>query len=154
MASQEESCIYVSSDGEDWSRLVTDFQLLVDPQFSAIDPGTKALRLTRGSGESETSKTTPELISRTELLAPYPNPFNPATTLEFTVKEAAKVNLSIYDLRGRKVRSIVDEDLGKGRYSYVWLGRDNEGRRAASGIYFAKLKVGEVEQTRKMTLIK
>ncbi len=85
-----------------------------------------------------------------------PNPFNPATEIAFTLDSAAAVRtlLKVYDTRGRRVRTLVDEDLGAGEHRAYWDGKDENGRPVSSGVYFYRLSSGEREQTRKMILLK
>ena len=89
-----------------------------------------------------------------EPMANYPNPFNPQTTLEFTLPERSFVRLSIYDGAGREVVSLVNEERGAGQYREFWDGTDAHGRRVASGIYFSRLSTTVAVQTVKMVLIK
>ncbi len=88
----------------------------------------------------------------------YPNPFNPSTTISFAlperVGEDCRVSLAVYDMRGRRIRTLVDSDLEPGDYSVVWNGMDDRGRAVSSGIYLYTLKSGGVEFTRKMTVLK
>jgi hypothetical protein len=65
----------------------------------------------------------------------YPNPFNPSTTLSYRLPQDAVVSVQIYDLIGRKVRSLVDESKSAGYYRIVWNGRDEAGSQVASGVY-------------------
>jgi thiol-disulfide isomerase/thioredoxin len=85
----------------------------------------------------------------------FPNPFNPATTVRFSVPAGAEnVALRILNVDGRVVRTLVDGDLGPGPYSRVWDGRDDRGETVASGVYFMRLEAGDEVSTRKMTLLK
>ena len=84
----------------------------------------------------------------------YPNPFNPATTIRFSIPGELSVRLEIYGMDGRRVAVLVDETLGAGPHEAVWLGRDDTGRQVASGVYFSKLLAGSQSQVRKMTLMK
>ena len=85
----------------------------------------------------------------------YPNPFNPATTITYGLAERAAVTLSIYDVSGRLVRTLVDEVQEPGRsYTVVWDGRNAFGRSVSSGIYFCRLKAGTRASTRKMVLLR
>jgi len=86
----------------------------------------------------------------------YPNPFNPATSVVFNLPEAGRTKLALYDLRGRQVRSLLDEDLGVGPHTVPWDGRDDQGRSLASGVYFGKLTLpgGRGELVNKLALIR
>jgi hypothetical protein len=67
-----------------------------------------------------------------------PNPFNPVTTIAFSVAERGRVRLAIYDVTGRRVRALVDEALVPDRYEVRWDGRNDAGLRVSSGVYFYK----------------
>ena len=85
----------------------------------------------------------------------YPNPFNPVTTISYDLPEPATVNLTIYDVSGKLVRSLVaSESEGAGRHETVWNGRDDSGRAAAAGVYYYRLDADRYSQTRRMTLVK
>jgi hypothetical protein len=93
--------------------------------------------------------------ARTHLLGNHPNPFNPRTTVAFELAEAAEVQLAVYDMAGRHVRTLVaGRTLTAGRHDAVWDGRDTTGRQVAAGVYFSHLRAGDVQLTRRMTLIK
>jgi hypothetical protein len=79
----------------------------------------------------------------------YPNPFNPATTLMFRISEAGSVSLKIYDLLGREVAVLVNEQRPPGTYSVRW-----DASRLPSGIYFYRLQAGNRVATKKMVLLK
>jgi hypothetical protein len=83
----------------------------------------------------------------------YPNPFNPGTTVLFELGEPSRVTLRIYDVSGRLVRELVNENREMGTYSERWDGRDSSGRSVASGVYFCQFKCGGSEQTKKMVLL-
>ncbi|MBK6900539.1 MAG: T9SS type A sorting domain-containing protein [bacterium] len=92
----------------------------------------------------------------TLLGANYPNPFNPSTTFSFALDRDATVSLAVFDLRGHRVRTVVEGRLAAGDYRnvYAWDGRDDQGRAVTSGTYFYRLTTdsGFVE-SRKMTLL-
>ena len=84
----------------------------------------------------------------------FPNPFNPATTLSFTLPEETDIELTIFNLKGQKVTQLVSEQFAAGKHSIVWNGRDDNEKTVSSGIYFYKLKTQQNEITRKMLLLK
>jgi hypothetical protein len=84
----------------------------------------------------------------------YPNPFNQTTKIEFTVIKQSFVSLQIYDLLGRKVRTLVSEQLSSGLKSVTWDGKNDSGKEVASGVYFYQLKVGDFSEPKKMLLLK
>jgi flagellar hook assembly protein FlgD len=83
-----------------------------------------------------------------------PNPFNPTTTIRYAIAGENAVNLTIYDVAGRKVRTLVNERQRADVYKIVWDGVNDAGVRAASGVYFYKLVAGKFTQTKKMVLLK
>jgi len=86
----------------------------------------------------------------------FPNPFNPATTISYSVPEgpAVHVTLKVYDIRGNLVRILVDEVREAGAYSVSWEATDRAGRQVSSGVYLYRLQAGDFLQTRKMVLLK
>jgi C1A family cysteine protease len=88
------------------------------------------------------------------LAAPWPNPFNPRTTLDFALGARASVRLRIFDLQGRHVRTLVDGTLGPGPHRAQWNGHDDRGRPAAAGVYLARLEDGWNSRSRRVVLIK
>ncbi len=84
----------------------------------------------------------------------YPNPFNPSTTIDYSIPEgeAEQVQLLIYDLRGRLIRSLINEEKSPGSYSVHWDGRSNEGREVGSGVYLYRIEAGEFISTKKMII--
>lgn len=83
-----------------------------------------------------------------------PNPFNPATTISFTLPSAARATLAVFDAEGRLVRTLLDGALEGGFKQAEWNGRDNTGRQVSSGVYFYRLQSGKHVLTRKMVLLK
>ncbi len=85
----------------------------------------------------------------------YPNPFNPSTTIRFSLPTAGAVKLDIFDVRGRKVVSLIDRELlDAGPHFRVWEGQNLAGRRVASGVYYYRLVTDDNSATRAMVLIK
>jgi hypothetical protein len=83
-----------------------------------------------------------------------PNPFNPMTTFSFVLPERANVNLSIFNIEGKLVRTIVDRALPDGFNEFIWDGQDTAGNPVSSGVYLYRLKAGKKAITRKMVLLK
>jgi hypothetical protein len=79
-----------------------------------------------------------------------PNPFRAGTTISYSVAQTSPVRLVIYDVTGRKVRTLVDGDRGPGRYQERWDGRDASGSTIASGVYYFQMEIGDWSATRKM----
>ena len=101
----------------------------------------------------------PELPEVFSLSPNYPNPFNPATTIKFQLPEkngtaTVRTVLRVYDILGRVVRTIVDEDMSPGFYTKQWDGLNDKGVGISSGVYFYSIMAGDFRQTKKMLLIK
>ncbi|MGH1363750.1 MAG: FlgD immunoglobulin-like domain containing protein [Calditrichia bacterium] len=85
----------------------------------------------------------------------YPNPFNPTTTIRFGVAaEQTFVSLKVYDISGREVRTLINEQVSAGQFAIEWDGKNNSGQEVAGGIYLYRLTAGNFVQTRKMTFLK
>lgn len=84
----------------------------------------------------------------------YPNPFNPVTTIEFEIQKRERVTLDIYDIRGVRVKRLVDRSLAAGRYRVEWKGKNQLGANVSSGIYFCRIKTGDWESNLKMVLLR
>ncbi|MBU2625180.1 MAG: S8 family serine peptidase [candidate division Zixibacteria bacterium] len=84
----------------------------------------------------------------------YPNPFNPATTICFSVARSQDVTLSVYNILGQKVRTLVEGETAIGTHEVLWNGSDDSGSPVASGIYFYRLDTADGQSTRKMMLLK
>ncbi len=87
-------------------------------------------------------------------LTAFPNPFNPSTTIEYELPERSDVSLVIYDISGREVMTLVNQNMNPGSYETSWNGTDCNGKQVAAGMYFARLKAGENAQTIKMVYLR
>ena len=90
----------------------------------------------------------------TKLGINHPNPFNPSTTINYSVAEPGHVILEIYNLKGAKVAVLREGVLSAGNYTAIWNGKDGNGSPVSSGVYFYKMKAGKYSQTKKMILMK
>lgn len=89
-----------------------------------------------------------------ELSQNYPNPFNPETRISFQLPEANQVRLEVFDVLGRKIRVLIDQNLTAGVYDVRWDGKDQYGLVMASGVYVYRLQAGKYQQIRRMLLLK
>ncbi|MFH1843110.1 MAG: T9SS type A sorting domain-containing protein [bacterium] len=90
----------------------------------------------------------------TRLLPNVPNPFNPRTTIRFELAESEHVRLEVYDLAGRRVKTLLDEWLSAGLYARQWSAKGENGESVPSGLYVCRLTAGELVETQRLTLIK
>jgi hypothetical protein len=88
------------------------------------------------------------------LIGAYPNPFNPRTEVRFELAEATRVRVDVHDIRGRLIRTLVDETRSSGPHAVVWNGTDNRGVSVASGTYFLRFAADDRVETRKVALLK
>jgi hypothetical protein len=91
---------------------------------------------------------------RVALAQNSPNPFNPSTTISFTLPSREHVTVSIYDANGRLVRTLVDESRDYGTHDVTWDGRDDAGTTVGSGVYFYRLSAGKFSESKKMVMLK
>ena len=98
----------------------------------------------RGSNDAQPSSFTLEQN--------FPNPFNPSTTIAYKLKKPMHVRLAVYDITGRLINTLIDQYQVEGRFNARWNADDSRGAKVASGMYFARLQVGEKAVTQKMIL--
>ncbi|MBN1326383.1 MAG: T9SS type A sorting domain-containing protein, partial [Candidatus Cloacimonetes bacterium] len=85
----------------------------------------------------------------------YPNPFNPTTIISFALEEAGNCELTIYDIKGREVKTLFKGEIEANLiYNIIWDGKDDNNEDVASGIYYYSIKTGKIQQIRKMILAK
>jgi fibro-slime domain-containing protein len=96
-----------------------------------------------------------DVSSNDVILGPaVPNPFNPTTTIRFSLPRTMHVKLSVYNVKGELVSTLVDQHMTEGRKEVSWMAKDDRGRAVTSGIYFYCLVAGDFVQTKKMVLLK
>lgn len=84
----------------------------------------------------------------------YPNPFNPVTRMDYTLPKRSRVVISIYNVLGQEVKTIINREQEYGYHSITWDGIDNRGKQMSSGVYFARMNSDSFSQTKKMLLVK
>lgn len=138
---------------------VTFYSVAVDQDNAVWFSGASVLVFENGafkttSGLVSSVKEGQSEPSATLIITNRPNPFNPSTTLAFTLPEAARATLDVYAVNGQKVRELHDGFLSAGNHALVWNGRDGSGGLASSGVYFVVLRAGSHITTRKMLLLR
>jgi len=88
------------------------------------------------------------------LMKNFPNPFRDETTISFYLPYSQKATVEIYNIKGQKVKTLVNEKQTTGEHQIIWDGRDSLGKPVSSGIYFYKMKSGRYTSTKKMILMK
>lgn len=87
-----------------------------------------------------------------QLMQNYPNPFNPNTTIRFQIPAGAMVDLSIYDITGKKIRQLVEGDYAAGSYTVQWDGKNFAGKTVASGVYYYRLRADTYDAVQRMIM--
>jgi hypothetical protein len=90
----------------------------------------------------------------TRLIAAYPNPFSPATTISFELSRSERVTIVVFDVAGRKVRTLQDGMMGAAQHAVRWSGLDEAGQRVAPGVYFCRMVAGNVVQTTRLSVLR
>ncbi len=136
----ETATTYISGSGSSWSDVTTD-DVCIRARTSVDLPVAVA-------------DEPPQLAHQFSLSNNYPNPFNPTTTIMYSLARRAQVELSIYNLLGQKVTTLVNETVPAGYHSAVWNGTDDSGNQVASGVYLYQLRAGDYVESKKMILLK
>ncbi len=96
----------------------------------------------------------PQLEPNRITLSNYPNPFNPTTKIEFNLSHQGDVNISIFNIKGQKIKTLSDKRYTQGKHSVIWNGDDANNNAVSSGVYFYRFKSGSTDITKKMMLLK
>lgn len=154
--------IYRSIDSQTGYTRLNGGSLVPADEVSFIDPDVRPnqtywYRLGAVDGDGEVfsiprSVTTPN--RDVELFQNYPNPFNPTTRIDFYLPADGRVALVVYDVQGRRVRTLLDEPTAYGHHSVTWDGTNDHGEHQSSGVYFYRLRVGSRAVTKKLIVVK
>tara|TARA_Y100001970_G_scaffold287612_1_gene412720 strand:- start:6175 stop:7974 length:1800 start_codon:yes stop_codon:yes gene_type:complete len=137
-------------------KVIFDF---LDNGIQVIKNSTVAYDLKIVAGQSDyVERMTEEILANIpsvfSLSQNYPNPFNPITKMNYNLPMRSKVNISIYNVLGQEIKTLVNEVQEYGYHSISWNGKDNFGRDMASGVYFTRMVSKGFTQTKKMLLVK
>jgi len=95
-----------------------------------------------------------DIVKAVHLFQNYPNPFNPETRIRFELPSRGRVKLCIYSVKGQLIRTLIEKDMTAGPHSVHWNGLDDSGQSVASGVYFYSLSTPQVNESRKMILLR
>jgi len=139
--------------GEDYKLYILTFPLFYMQEDEVTDM--MSYILTEKFNEMSSSDNhSVQHISGSLLKQNYPNPFNPETNISFDLKDDAHVNLEIYNVKGQRVKQIINSQISAGKHSVVWNGKDDNDKTVSSGINFYKFKTEDYQATKKMLLLK
>jgi len=138
---------------------------ITNPVFSDVNPPGEShsyyVTAVFTTGESEASNTVSvssegDVVGGrvTRLMGNYPNPFNPTTTIAFEIAREGWIVIEVFNNKGQKVKTLVNDVRGAGKHVVVWKGDDVSGRGVGSGVYFCKMVCGEFVEVRKMMVVK
>ncbi|MDP8204694.1 MAG: T9SS type A sorting domain-containing protein [Candidatus Tenebribacter mawsonii] len=141
--------------GRGFSTPVKDYQVLNlqtgEYETKSIFSGRQDYSILRFGNDDEPENNT---LSTPKLHGNYPNPFNPTTTISFSLPDEQEIDLTIYNIKGQKVKRLINGQLTAGQHSMIWDGKDTNEKSVSTGIYFYKLKTGNDVLTRKMLMLK
>ena len=162
----ELGAVWVSEDnGENWQLIESDLiGIYTSIEFLLISEDDYVYAISYGGSINSIYRSVQSTVGIDDFsiqeianikLSNYPNPFNPTTTISFSIPEESKVDLIVYNIKGQKVRNLVNDDFKKGTHSVIWNGFDESGKLVSSGVYFYKLYVnGKSKSVRKCLLLK
>ena len=107
-----------------------------------------------GGGSYTPTEDSPDKTAIVSLLGNYPNPFNPSTSISFSLKEDTYVKLEVYNIKGQKVNILVKSQMEAGRHDIEWKGKDSSNKSVGSGVYFYRLSTHKTSKVGKMVLLK
>ena len=137
------------------ANIVSNMEYLKPSSFSSFSVNRMQLLndLLFDDGVNENNQSS-QVIKEINLFQNYPNPANPSTTISFILPEDSNIELSIFNVKGQKVKTLQKEYLSKGTHNTIWEGNDSNNNKVASGIYFYRLITKGQTYTKKMILMK
>ena len=143
-------CWVATEEGE-WSQLSPEYQMAVTPVMNVSKSGDVLVLGTKDENLDTTKE--PKVVNRAELQV-GPNPFNPRTTIRYSLPKDGDVSLDIFDVRGRKVKTLVTGRQTAGQHIVNWEGRDGRGNPQPSGVYLVQMRSDSIRLTSRITLLK
>jgi hypothetical protein len=150
-------------DGDKYGEVILAYQGVADSLYAGTDsamvnPNRTFIRVLEWTGAS-TELAVKDIVLITpedyKLNPNYPNPFNPSTTIEYSLPIASNISISIFNVIGQEVASLVQlQEKAAGTYHVTWNGMDNNGNKVASGTYFYTMRFGNFTKTKQMTFMK
>ncbi|MCB5247517.1 MAG: T9SS type A sorting domain-containing protein, partial [Candidatus Cloacimonetes bacterium] len=152
--------IYIVVPAQSFLTINLDFSPLDETSYSlpmlinTDDPANPALSVQLTGAGQPLANDDPVIPAVTELKGNYPNPFNPSTTIAYSVKESTPVLIGIYNIKGQLVRTLVDEQKEAGNHLAVFDGLDDNRQPLSSGVYFYRMRADSYSKSNKMIMMK
>ncbi|MBK9404952.1 MAG: T9SS type A sorting domain-containing protein [Ignavibacteria bacterium] len=162
-AGSDVGCYYSTNTGQSWQFLgsglpmVSVYDMKIHPTAYYLAIGTHGRSMYKIDLNTIIGINSNEQLTASDykLEQNFPNPFNPETTIKYSVSRKSFVQIKVYDISGKLINSLVAKELSAGSYSAVWNGKDITGNNVSSGIYFYNMTInGGKSVSRKMLLIK
>jgi hypothetical protein len=153
-ATYTEGVYYSSNDGESWQNYTSNMKLaevndiIIDKEANIFLATDESVWRSNPDSIVSVAENT-EIPSEYNLYQNYPNPFNPTTTIKYSVKEAGMVTLTVYDILGKEIRTLVNETKSPGEYTATF-----DASSLPSGIYIYTIRTGSFNASRKLVLLK
>jgi hypothetical protein len=138
---------WISGDGESWHPLSGDNGFAVIP---VLIPYQEGMMVKSFGGENDDIPDVPEDYYTNV----GPNPFNPQVVVRFGLPVSGRTRVDVYDIRGRRIARLMDRFMPAGHHAVTWRGQDQSGRRMASGQYFLRIDSGELDEIKRVTMVK
>ncbi len=135
---------FISPDCVEWSPVHYQTQVMIEPVYGN----------SQASGNSIAFNAPVIPVFITELLPTAPNPFNPLTTISFTLSSNQHAEVALYDIKGRLVKQLCREQLDAGRHEFVWDGVNSSGSKVASGVYLVRMQTADYTKSHSIMLVK
>lgn len=150
--------VYMLMEGDDKASVTCRYPQLKPKTMSEYETNRESILVSLfGAVENQAGYTDSEYTQQAilpVLRSNFPNPFNPSTTISFLLPKDASCTLEVYNIRGQKVKTLINETRFAGNHSVVWTGLDDNGKPVSSGLYFYRLTTPNSIQTNKMLLLK
>jgi len=149
LVAQTSHVAQISADGHDW----VPMDKSIDLAFQTVTAAAGLSKVISGTSEEDGKQQEP-ITYTTGLKSAYPNPANPSVRVRFEMAEAGDVRMTVYNVRGQAVRTLVNQWVPRGEHQAQWLGTDEDGTRVSSGVYYIRFEAQGVTERTRVTLVR